>query len=217
MKNKERNYAFIDGNNLYLSTSNDIFNKKGRRIYRGWKVDYKRFRQYLKDKFNVEKAYLFIGFNPENQSMYTNLQQLGYVCIFKPILEMTDGKVKGNVDAELVLHAMIEYRNYSKAVIVSGDGDFYCLIEYLAGQGKLKKVLIPNEYSYSSLLDKLNPEKNDILGFISRLRGKLEYRHKKRSQILSVSPVAPAVIEKDKKVSYPKNNKKFLRKTINVK
>ena len=63
--------------------------------------------------------------------------------------------IKGNVDAELVLHTMILYKNYQKALIVSGDGDFYCLIEYLEKKGKLLRVLVPNKH-YSSLLRKFN-------------------------------------------------------------
>jgi hypothetical protein len=60
--------------------------------------------------------------------------------------------VKGNVDAELVLQAMIDYQNYTKAVIVTGDGDFYCLVKYLYEQGKLLRLLAPNRYKYSTLL-----------------------------------------------------------------
>jgi uncharacterized LabA/DUF88 family protein len=60
-------------------------------------------------------------------------------------------QVKGNVDAELVLYAVKEMPNYHKAVIVSGDGDFYSLVEYLAEQKKLMHLLTPN-WQYSSLL-----------------------------------------------------------------
>jgi len=59
--------------------------------------------------------------------------------------------VKGNVDAELVLHTMIQYPEYDSAIIVSGDGDFHCLIEYLEQHHKLCRVLVPNR-KYSSLL-----------------------------------------------------------------
>jgi len=53
----------------------------------------------------------------------------------------------------LVLHAAaIEYTKYDKAVIVSGDGDFYCLYEYLEKRKKLLGIIIPNEKSESSLL-----------------------------------------------------------------
>lgn len=43
---------------------------------------------------------------------------MGYVLVFKPTLELPDGTVKGNVDTELVLHAMIQYKNYDKAILV---------------------------------------------------------------------------------------------------
>ena len=88
--------------------------------------------------------------------LYTELQKAGYICIFKPTLEIKENnriKVKGNVDAELVLHTMIEYSNYEKAIIVSGDGDFHCLIEYLVKQNKLRKIIVPNAH-FSSLLKK---------------------------------------------------------------
>ena len=184
MNKKENNYAFIDSNNLYLSVSKDINKKKGQKIYSGWKLDYKKFRVYLNDKYKVKKVFLFIGFKPGNQAMYKKLQEDGYICVFKPTLELADGRVKGNVDAELVLHAMLEYKNFDKAVIVSGDGDFYCLVEYFINQEKLKIVLAPNQHNYSSLLDKLSSEENNILSFVNQLKKKLEYTSikKKKSQ-----------------------------------
>lgn len=180
MKKVNNNYAFIDSNNLYLSISGDIY-KKDKLLYTGWKLNYRRFRVYLKEKYGVNKAFLFIGFKPGSQAMYTSLQEAGYICVFKPTLELKDGKVKGNVDAELVLHSMIEFANFDKAVIVSGDGDFYCLIEYFISQNRLRKVLIPNQFSYSSLLDMLSKPDNNILDFLNVLKGKLEYKNEKGS------------------------------------
>jgi uncharacterized LabA/DUF88 family protein len=174
-----KNYAFIDSNNLHLGVFSDIYNSRKEKIYSGWKIDYKRFRIYLKDKYKIEKAFLFIGYKQGNQSMYTKLQDDGYICVFKPSLELKDGKIKGNVDAELVLHSMIEFSNYDKAVIVSGDGDFYCLIEYFINEGKLEKVLAPNQFNYSSLLDRLSVQERNIMSFVSHLKNKLEYRKKK--------------------------------------
>ncbi len=78
------------------------------------------FRQFLKDKYQINKAYLFIGYVPDNQALYTELQKAGYLCIFKPTLEIKEKgkiKVKGNVDAELVLHTMIEYKNMIKLLL----------------------------------------------------------------------------------------------------
>ncbi|MCK5179838.1 MAG: NYN domain-containing protein, partial [Candidatus Omnitrophica bacterium] len=82
------------------------------------------------------------------------------------------GKIKGNVDAELVLHVMKEIPNYDKALIVSGDGDFCCLVEHLRKINKLLNLMIPDKNQYSSLLRKFN---SDIV-FMNNLRGKLEYK-----------------------------------------
>lgn len=137
-------YAFIDSQNVNLGIQSQ-----------GWKLDFKKFRIYLTNKYNVKKAYLFIGFIPKNKELYNYLKDSGFTVIYKPVIEATSlhGKTKGNVDAELVLHAMIEFPNYSKAIIVSGDGDFHCLVEYLINKKKLLHVLTPNK-KYSSLLRK---------------------------------------------------------------
>lgn len=160
------NYAFIDSQNLNLGIRDQ-----------GWRLDFARFRIFLKDKYKVFKAFLFIGYIKENKDLYDYLKKSGYVLIFKPILEIKRGKkvqVKGNVDAELVLHTMIEYSKYDKAIVVSGDGDFYCLVEYLKKKGKLGRLLVPNEAKFSRLLYKFIRE----IDFVSNLRVKLEEKIK---------------------------------------
>ena len=72
--------------------------------------------------------------------------------------------MKGNVDAELVLHAAaVEYNNYNQAIIVTSDGDFACLMRYLSDNDKLKKIITPTE-RFSKLLkpfvDNILPLKN---------------------------------------------------------
>lgn len=163
---KKENYAFIDSQNLNLGIRDQ-----------GWRLDFARFRIFLKDKYKVTKAFLFIGYIKENKDLYNYLEKSGYVLVFKPILEIKRGKkveVKGNVDAELVLHTMIEYPRYKKAIIVSGDGDFYCLVEYLKKKGKLGRLLVPNEAKFSRLLYKFIRE----IDFVSNLRVKLEEKIK---------------------------------------
>ncbi len=162
MDQKWNNYAFIDSQNLNLSI---------RAL--GWRMRYSRFRKYLLEKYAVTNAYLFIGYVEGNAELYKSLQEAGFICIFKPTLKYKDGTTKGNVDAELVLHAMIEYQNYDKAVIVTGDGDFHCLVKYLVEQKKLEKLLIPNQHKYSALLKRFPSE---YLAFVSDLRSKLEYK-----------------------------------------
>jgi len=163
-------YVFIDSQNLNLGTSKDIY-MGDKLLYKGWKLDYKKFRIYLKDKFKVEKVFLFIGYIPSYQELYKSLKKWGYALVFKPTVKDGTGKPKGNVDAELVLHAAkLEFDNYDKAIIVSGDGDFYCLHKFLKKEGKLAKIIIPNRKSESSLLRKFQLDKV----FLDREKNKLE-------------------------------------------
>lgn len=79
MRNPGNNYAFIDSQNLNLAI---------REL--GWKIDWRRFRVYLSEKYGVTKAFLFIGFVSGNQKLYTALQEAGFVCVFKPTLTYKD-------------------------------------------------------------------------------------------------------------------------------
>jgi uncharacterized LabA/DUF88 family protein len=165
MKQKEIAYAFIDSQNLNLGVRS-----------LGWKLDYRKLRQYLHNKFNVTKAYMFIGYLAGNEALYSSLQQMGYIVVLKPTMELPDGTVKGNVDAELVLHSMIEYQKYKKAIIISGDGDFFCLAEYLQNNNKLLGIFTPNRF-YSKLLRKFN----DVIRRIDILKSSLELKKTKIS------------------------------------
>jgi uncharacterized LabA/DUF88 family protein len=167
VKKPQVNYAFIDGTNLHQSM---------KRI--GWKLDYHRFRVYLGEHYGVTKAYYFLGYMPGNTGLYNSLQTAGYILIFKPILETPDGSVKGNCDAELVLQAMIDIGDYEKALVVSSDGDFYCLVNYLRDNDKLECVLAPNQVLCSKLLKKAARER---IYFIDNLRSKIEYIKRKRT------------------------------------
>jgi len=175
---KGGNYAFIDSQNLNLGIQKV-----------GWKLNWRKFREFLRDKYDVEKAFMFIGYMPDNVELYEQMHDLGYLVVLKPTLEMyknpagagkeekkdEDKKsVKGNVDAELVLFAVKEMPHYKKAVIVSGDGDFYSLIEYLADRGKLLHVMVPN-YQYSTLLKQFDK----YIVRLDQLKRELRYFSKK--------------------------------------
>lgn len=185
---KPSNYAFIDSQNLNVGVQKF-----------GWKMDWKKFRKYLYEVYGVEKAFMFIGYVPEFEAMYEQLHESGYLVVLKPTYDMTrarpesneqraessdqkDSKpkederpTKGNVDADLVLWAMKELPNYQKAVLVSGDGDFYSLVEYLDEKKKLLKLLTPNAH-YSGLYNKYE-------NYVERLdtkRRELSYRDFKK-------------------------------------
>jgi len=175
---RPHNYAFIDSQNLNLGVQKI-----------GWKMDWRRFRQWLADKYDVTHAYMFIGYMAENESLYELMHEHGYLVVLKPTLEVKprpeeeQGKsnedqkpvVKGNIDADLVLYAMKEYRNYDKAVIVSGDGDFFGLVEYLAQENKLLKLLTPNQ-RYSTLLKDFEP----FVECLDEHRRELAYHDRRR-------------------------------------
>lgn len=159
---KPKNYAFIDGQNVNLAIR-DL----------GWRLDMRRFRVYLADKYDVTIAYYFIGYVEGNDDLYASLQKSGFTLVFKPTLKNKYGIVKGNCDAELVLQAMIDIDRYEEAIIATGDGDFYCLVKYLKKQGKLRAVMVPNMYKYSALLKKVD---GSHLVFMNCLRKKLEFK-----------------------------------------
>lgn len=181
VKAKPNVYAFIDSQNLNLGVQR-----------MGWKLDWRKFRRFLRDQYNVSHAYMFIGYMSENEQLYEYMHSLGYLVVLKPTVDvvMTDDKennqpgqhedksfIKGNVDTELVLYAMKEQANYDKAIIVSGDGDFFSLIEYLDNVNKLQCTMTPN-WQYSSLLKTYE----DKVVRLDKLRSKLAYHGKKNSK-----------------------------------
>ena len=170
-RKKKGNYAFIDSQNLNLGTQR-----------MGWKMDWRRFRQYLKDNHNVTQAYMFIGYMSENEALYEYMHELGFLVVLKPTVDISDKEddrekpqVKGNVDAELVLYALKEMPNYHQAIIVSGDGDFFSLAEYLEEQNKLLHILTPN-WQYSSLLKIFEPK----IIRLDQLRKQLAYHDRRK-------------------------------------
>jgi uncharacterized LabA/DUF88 family protein len=164
MNKNENNYAFVDSQNLHLGIQK-----------LGWKLDYRKFMVYLAEKYGVKKAYIFIGFVALNQSLYDHLQEAGFILKFKPTIPDAEGKIKGNIDADLVLRAALEFNEYDKAVIVTSDGDFYSLVQHLYESAKLEVVLSPDMEHCSTLLKRTAKEK---IWFMNNLREKLEYKKK---------------------------------------
>jgi uncharacterized LabA/DUF88 family protein len=171
-------YAFIDSQNLNVGTQKF-----------GWKMNWVKFRKFLADEYGVTKAYMFIGYIPENESLYEQMHDAGYMVVLKPTFDMTKPRaevaegekrederpVKGNIDAELVLWAMKEMPNYKQAIIVSGDGDFYSLVEYLEGKGRLKHLLAPSGH-YSQLYNRYE----EYIVRLDHFKRQLEYRDLKK-------------------------------------
>ncbi len=158
-KKQENNFAFIDGQNLYMGTTKS--SKKS------WRINLKKFRIYLQNKYKVSIAYYFLGYvNEINRSLYEEIQKTGFVLMFREHNSAMLGKKKGNVDSDIIFHIMKKmYKKepFDKIVLVSGDGDYKMLVDFLIEEKKLKKILFPNKKFASALYRKLAPVYFDYL------------------------------------------------------
>ncbi|MFA7191812.1 MAG: NYN domain-containing protein [Candidatus Paceibacterota bacterium] len=139
---------YIDGNNLYRSAKELNF-----------EIDYKKFRGWLNQKYKSKNIYLFIGLVPSRVKFYEHLQECGFILIFKQTVSV-GGVVKGNCDAELVLKAVSDfYTNATNSfILITGDGDFGCLVEFLQKNNVINCIIAPDEKKCSILLKNKNTE-----------------------------------------------------------
>ena len=143
------NIAFIDGQNLYMGTTKKEINP--------WTIDLKRFRVYLAEKYSVVTAYYHLGYVKDTErahDLYDKIQGAGFIVVFKRHLEGMLGNKKGNVDSDIIFYAMkklYKKESFDKIVLVSGDGDYHLLVEFLIGEKRFKKILFPNKMFASSL------------------------------------------------------------------
>lgn len=158
MKKPLTNAAFIDGVNLH----------KARRDL-GWQVDTKKLIKHLRETYGVDKAYYFVGFVSTNQGLYNRLKSEGYAMVYRPTYYFL-GRLKGNIDSELVLKCMTQYRVYREAILVTSDGDFACLAEYLGQKNKLRAVIATTEDKCSHLLEQAS---GTYICYIDALQKKL--------------------------------------------
>lgn len=139
-------YVFIDITNVHMSLKTPDVG------YMWWEADWQKFYNFLCDKYRIGRVICFLWYNPKHTDIYTKLLKIGYELIHKPMIPIWSGKHKGNCDAEMVLHAVDLQSQYDHAILVTGDGDFYCLAQYLINKGKLLKIIAPRNEKASSLL-----------------------------------------------------------------
>ena len=143
----KNNYAFIDGQNLIYNTARSADNP--------WKIDLKRLRVYLKEKYKVEVAYYFIGaYNNRYEKMYEALNSYGYEVVFREHSENSKSSKKGNVDTDIVFEAMkkiAEREQFNKILLVSDDGDYWKMVNYFIRKRKFEKILAPSRKNLSLL------------------------------------------------------------------
>ncbi len=139
--------AYIDASNLKFGVKQD-----------NWELDYKSFRSWLRDKFGVSRVILFMGMIPGNTNLYNYLQSVGYDISFRPTITSKEGRTKGNVDGELILSIAKDFyeNNLKSVVLVAGDGDYHCIVEFLKERNIPVKIVSPNKKYLSLLLKRTN-------------------------------------------------------------
>ncbi len=162
MKNQRRNFAFIDAQNLTMGI-----------VAMGWKLDWKKFFVYLKDKYKIDKVFVFIGFIETNTEFYNLLRRCGYILVFKPVVIDIHRNIKGNCDGDMIVYIMSRLRNYDKAIVVTSDGDFYSTVRFLRHGHKLGCVLSPNVHKCAKLL---KFEAGGLIEYLNHLQHKLSMR-----------------------------------------
>ena len=169
-KSLESNIAFIDGQNLHLGTTS---NK--------WKVDLVKLRIYLKDKYHVTEAYYFLGYITETeQELYNNLQKSGFIVLFREHNSALRGEKKGNVDTDIVFEIMknlIDNKNFNQIILISGDGDYKKVVDYLIKKNRFRKILFPNKKFASSLYKKLGSE---FFDYLENIKTYIEWHKKEK-------------------------------------
>lgn len=144
------NRAYIDGQNLHIGTTH---------TKPSWQIDHFRFRRYLRERFNIDEAYYYIGYmQPGNQKLYTNLQRAGFILHFREHNESMTTIKKGNVDTDIVFDIMrdiVKDTDLDKLILISGDGDYKRMVDYLISEDKLDRIIFPNRKFASSLYNSI--------------------------------------------------------------
>ena len=147
------NTAYIDGQNLHMGTAKSASE---------WHIDYAKFRIYLTQKYHVAKAYYCLGYVQEGspiEKLYETIQQAGFILVFRQHNGAMTGKKKGNVDSDIIFSIMKQLYmrdQFGKIVLISGDGDYKMLVDFLIEQDKFEKILFPNRKYRSSLYKSLS-------------------------------------------------------------
>jgi len=155
--------AYIDASNLKFGIEQS-----------DWILDYKSFRSWLRDKFGVTRVILFMGLIPANSELYNYLQSIGYDISFKPTITSKEGRTKGNVDGELILTIAKDFyeNKLENVVLVAGDGDYHCIVEFLKEKKIPISIVSPNRKYLSLLLKRTNVPIVILDEFINNLRQK---------------------------------------------
>ena len=169
--------VFVDVANLYYSA-------RGLEV----DVDYVALLKAATKGRDLIRAYAYSGLDPENENQRKFIDFLGkndYKVVHKDIRKFGDGRVKANLDIELVVDLFRLADRMDIAVIVSGDGDFAPAIRALQDKGVRCEVISFRPNTSSDLIA-VADEFIDIMKIIGIGRGK---DAEKASKVMSAPPM----------------------------
>lgn len=140
-------------------------------------MDFEKLIKYFRTRFGATNILYYAGLDSENKKQilfYELLQKFGYEIKLVPVKRFKDGKRKGDVDARLTFEAMKYFNDYNKAIFLTGDGDYYWLLEYLLEKGKDIKLMAHSKNTAQELKQLFGGEFTDI----SRLKILLQFNEK---------------------------------------
>ena len=117
-----KTYAFIDASNIIYGARTE-----------GWLIDQKKLFNYLKTKFKTSKTFFYFGKDDANKKQLGFLKKLesfGFTLRVKQIKRFGN-RQKANCDVDLTLDMVLLKEKYDRAIVLTGDGDFLPLFEYL--------------------------------------------------------------------------------------
>ncbi len=119
--------VFVDVQNMYYSAKH-LFNSKV------------NFKQVLEDAVNGRQLIRAIAYGikadiKEEENFFEALEKIGFEVKTKDLQIFVDGSKKGDWDVGIAMDAMRLGPKLDVVVLVSGDGDFRDLVEYLKSSG----------------------------------------------------------------------------------
>jgi len=134
-KHKEQRVGvFVDVQNMYYSAKN---------LYKGAKVDFGKVLKEAVAGRKLIRAFAYVikaDIEPE-QAFYEALEKQGYTVRAKDLQIFFGGAKKGDWDVGLCMDVVRHVDKVDAIVLVSGDGDFVDLLDYLRGQGIQTEVI----------------------------------------------------------------------------
>jgi len=122
----------------------------------GVDIDYVTLLKASSAGRDLVRAYAYTGLDPDNENQrnfHEFLRRHGYKVVSKDIRKYGDGKVKANLDIELVVDMMKTARNLDIAIVISGDGDFAPAIRAVQEMGVRVEVVSFRGNTSSDLID----------------------------------------------------------------